>query len=65
MNKQIIFSIARHVLTFAGGYFAAKGIQLDDASIEQLAGGFATLVGLAWSLYEKKKGAAPQPPAAG
>ena len=60
MNKQIIASIVRHVLTFAGGYLAAKGINLDDASIEAIAGGVSAVAGIAWSLYEKRKPAAPQ-----
>ncbi len=61
MNKQIIASVVRHLLGFAGGYLAAKGIELDSASVEAISGGVAAFVALAWSVYEKKKAPAPSP----
>ena len=59
MNKQIISSIVRHLLGFAGGYLAAKGIELDAASVEAIAGGVAAFVALGWSVWEKRKAPAP------
>jgi len=59
MNKATIASLVRHALTFAGGYLAAKGIALDDESIQAIAGGVAAVVGLAWSFVDKRKANPP------
>ena len=53
MNKQSILGIVRHVLTFAGGYVAAKGI-LDQAMVNEAIGAIMTIVGIAWSVADKR-----------
>lgn len=60
MNKAVIQSIVRHLLGFAGGYLAAKGIELDGATVEAISGGIAAVIALGWSLASKKQPAAPQ-----
>lgn len=55
MNTATIASVFRHLLTFGGGYLAAKGIELDGETIQALAGGFAALVGVIWGIIQKKK----------
>lgn len=53
MNKDAILGIVRHVLTFAGGYIAAKGI-VDQAIVNEGIGATMTLIGIIWSVYSKK-----------
>lgn len=53
MNKDAILGIVRHVLTFAGGYIAAKGI-VDQAIVNEGIGAAMTLIGIIWSVYSKK-----------
>lgn len=53
MNKQSILGIVRHVLTFAGGYVAAKGI-VDQAMVNEAIGAIMTIVGIAWSVADKR-----------
>ena len=50
MNKQIIASLFRHLLTAAGG----AGL-FSDSEIEVLASGACILIGLAWSYLEKRQ----------
>lgn len=56
MNKERIMGVARHVLTFGGGYAVAKG-WVSEADMLELVGAGATLIGLGWSIVapEKKK----------
>lgn len=49
-----ILGVIRHVLTFAGGALSFTG---DD--LTAFVGAASTLIGLCWSLIEKKKAAAP------
>lgn len=51
--KVIIASLIRHVLGFVGGYLAAKGIELDGATVEAISGGGAAVLAVVWSLYSK------------
>lgn len=53
MNKQSILGIVRHILTFAGGYIAAKGI-VDQAMVNEAIGAIMTIAGIAWSVAEKR-----------
>lgn len=53
MKPETIKAIIRHALGFAGGYLAAKGIELDGAQIEAISGGLAAIVAVAWSLISK------------
>lgn len=52
--KSTLAAIVRHLLTAAGGYLVAKGIELDSASIEAISGGVAAVGAILWSLYEKR-----------
>lgn len=54
MNKDQVLGIVRHVLTFGGGFLAAKG-WTDAAGIDQIAGAVVTLVGALWSILAKKQ----------
>jgi hypothetical protein len=54
MNSTIISALVRHILTAVGGAFAAK-YAIDGASIEAVSGAVATLAGVAWSVYDKRK----------
>jgi hypothetical protein len=56
MNKETIFGVIRHILTFGGGILASKGI-LDAGLVEQAAGAIITIAGIAWSIIEKRKAA--------
>ena len=54
MNSVIVASMVRHILTaVGGGFFAAWG--LDGESVNAAVGAVATLAGVAWSVYDKKK----------
>ena len=53
MNKEVILGFVRHILTFGGGYVAAKGI-IDQAMANEIIGAVMTLIGVAWSAYDKK-----------
>lgn len=54
MNKDAILGIVRHVLTFGGGYIAAKGM-VDQALVNEAIGAAMTLIGIVWSVTQKKK----------
>ena len=64
MNKDIILGLIRHLLTFAGGAIAAKGLASND-EITDLIGGIVTVVGVLWSIVHKYQAAKANPPAAG
>lgn len=57
MNVTIVSAILRHVLTAAGGVAVARGY-LDSGTLETAVGAVLTLVGLAWSIWDKKANAA-------
>lgn len=52
--KDMILGIVRHVLTAAGGTLAGNGV-LTDADANVAAGAIITLLGIAWSVWDKKK----------
>lgn len=54
MNKDVVLGVVRHLLTFGGGYVAAKGI-VDQALVNEGIGAIMTLIGLAWSVSTNKK----------
>lgn len=54
MNKQSILGIVRHVLTFGGGYIAAKGL-IDQSMANEAVGAIVTLITISWSVMDKKK----------
>lgn len=53
MDKKQVLGIVRHVLTFAGGYAAAQGYA-DDATVQQVVAGVVALVGVIWSIVDKR-----------
>jgi len=54
MNKEIAFALARHFLTLLGGAIAAR-YAIDGATIDAATSAVLTLVGVAWSIYDKRK----------
>lgn len=54
MNKEQIFGVIRHALTFVGGILLIKGIG-SETLITEIIGGTMGLVASIWSLVEKKK----------
>ncbi len=59
MNKELIAKLLRHLLGFAGGYLAAKGIEITGTDMDAIAGGLAAIAAVAWSIKDAKKPAAP------
>lgn len=51
--KEIFTSLLRHLLTSAGGALVGKGI-LAASVIDETVGALLTLVGVVWSVVEKK-----------
>ncbi len=54
MNMEAILGVVRHVLTFGGGFLVAKG-WIDADTLTQGVAALATLIGLVWSVWAKKK----------
>jgi hypothetical protein len=54
MSKDQIFGVARHVLTFLGGFLVVKGY-LDESLLNELIGGALALAGTIWSIVDKNK----------
>lgn len=56
MNKERVMGLARHLLTFGGGYAVARG-WVSEADMLELVGAGATVIGVIWSVVtpEKKK----------
>jgi hypothetical protein len=55
MTKLQVLSVIRHTLTFVGGVLITQGT-IDESITEQIIASTLTLVGLIWSVIEKKKG---------
>lgn len=53
MNKEIALGLTRHILTAAGGAMAAS-YGIDGATLEAVIGAVLTLIGFAWSVYDKR-----------
>ena len=54
MNKNQTLGIVRHLLTFAGGYFVAKGV-IDEGAVTELSAALLTIIGDAWSFIAPEK----------
>ena len=54
MNATIISAVVRHVLTAVGGGLAVSS-GIDGAAWEGIVGAVATLAGLGWSIWDKKR----------
>lgn len=56
MNREKIFGVLRHLLTFGGGYLVAKGY-VPEGSIDDVVAAIITILGVVWSVSspEKKK----------
>lgn len=54
MNAEIVSSFVRHALTTFGGVLVSRGV-IDAGMLEAGAGALAVLVGIAWSIYAKRK----------
>lgn len=54
MKKEIALGFVRHVLTAVGGMVAATGY-IGSGDIELVVGAVVTIVGVAWSAYDKYK----------
>jgi hypothetical protein len=53
MTKDELLGIVRHGLTFVGGILLTKGI-IDEGLYLELSGAFTTLVGIVWSIFNKR-----------
>lgn len=51
---DMILGLIRHVLTYGGGYLTAQGLA-SDSEITAGVSAVITLVGLAWSIIDKKR----------
>ncbi len=54
MNATIIAAVTRHVLTAVGGGFAVSW-GIDGDTLDGIVGAIATLAGLAWSVWDKRR----------
>lgn len=54
-SKEQILAIVRHTLTFLGGMLITTGYSDDASVIMEIVGSATSLVGLIWSLFDKKK----------
>jgi hypothetical protein len=53
MNAAVLGGLVRHILTVAGGYLVATG-GIDEPTMIGAVGAIMTLLGVAWSFYQKK-----------
>jgi hypothetical protein len=54
MNSEVLGGIVRHILTALGGILVTKGY-VEAGQVELIVGAVATLAGVAWSIFAKKK----------
>lgn len=54
MTKEVALGFLRHVLTFAGGLLVTNGI-IGAGEIEVAVGAVVTLIGLGWSIWQKRQ----------
>jgi hypothetical protein len=59
-NRSMILGVIRHVLTTAGGALATQGTVSED-EVNTGIGAIITLIGIGWSVYEKRRKAAALP----
>lgn len=53
-STDAVMGLVRHLLTTGGGFLAAKGI-VASSQVEPLVGAVLVLIGVAWSVINKKK----------
>ena len=53
MNATIVSALARHILTALAGGFMVK-YNVDGATMDIIIGGLSALVGVGWSVLDKK-----------
>lgn len=53
MNAEFAALLARHALTALGAVFATK-LDIDQPTLETVIGSLATVVGVSWSIIDKK-----------
>lgn len=53
MNREQVFGIIRHALTFIGGIVVIKGIS-NEALIEEAIGAIMTAIGAIWSISKNR-----------
>ena len=53
MNATIVSALARHILTAVAGGFMVK-YNVDGATMDIIIGGLSALVGVGWSVFDKK-----------
>jgi hypothetical protein len=54
MNAAVILGVVRHVLTGLGGAAVAGG-WLTEGMVTELVGGLVAVVGVIWSIVDKRK----------
>lgn len=54
MTQEQVFGVIRHALTAVGGVLLAKGV-IDETTWAELTGTAMTLIGVIWSIVDKKK----------
>lgn len=52
-SKEAVMGVVRHIMTAGGGYFVGQGLLTQDA-LMQIVAGVVTLVGVLWSIRNKK-----------
>jgi hypothetical protein len=57
MDQDTILGLVRHALTSAGGYLVADGLAT-SSQVSDAAGAIVILIGLAWSIWNKRQHAA-------
>lgn len=53
LTQDVVLAIVRHLLTLGGGLLISKGI-ITATQEETIIGGLVALVGVIWSLVQKK-----------
>jgi hypothetical protein len=53
MNRDVILGLVRHVLTIGGGFLVAKGT-IDAPGLDTAVGALIAIIGVAWSIFDKK-----------
>jgi hypothetical protein len=52
-SRDAALGLIRHAITFAGGALVVKGY-IDDTGLTEAAAAIATLIGVVWSVFDKK-----------
>lgn len=54
MNWEMIAGLARHILTFGGGFLVTNGT-ITGGQLELAVGALVTIGGVAWSIFAKRE----------